>query len=88
MLLRIHEIAGGNPFFALELARGIDSTRAGELTLPSTLSDLVNSRISQAGAAAEDTLLAMASLPDPTVPVVARATDSTPYIWLIARAAT
>jgi DNA-binding CsgD family transcriptional regulator len=78
MLLRIHEIAGGNPFFALELARGIGTARAGELTFPHTLSDVVNSRISQVGAGAEDTLLAMASLPDPTVPVVARATDSTP----------
>ncbi|WP_241524264.1 helix-turn-helix transcriptional regulator [Mycobacterium paraense] len=37
---------------------------------------MVRSRISRVGA--EDVLLAMASLPDPTVAVVARATDSTP----------
>ncbi|UMB70794.1 helix-turn-helix transcriptional regulator [Mycobacterium paraterrae] len=78
MLLRIHEIAGGNPFFALELARGIDTTRANALSLPSSLSDLVHSRINQAGAGAQDALLAMACLPDPTVQVVAQATDATP----------
>ncbi len=76
-LLRIHEIAGGNPFFALELARELGAEgRTSGLSLPSSLNDLVRSRISRVGA--EDVLLAMASLPDPTVPVVARATDSTP----------
>jgi DNA-binding CsgD family transcriptional regulator len=76
-LLRIHEIAGGNPFFALELARELGAEgRASELSLPSSLTDLVESRIARVGA--RDVLLAMASLPDPTVPVVARATDSTP----------
>jgi DNA-binding CsgD family transcriptional regulator len=78
MLVRIHEISGGNPFFALELAREIGTNRATELSLPSSLSDLVNSRISRVGAGAEDALLAMASLPDPTVQMVAQATDTTP----------
>jgi DNA-binding CsgD family transcriptional regulator len=77
-LLRIHEIADGNPFFALELARELGShRRTSELSLPSSLNDLVESRIGRVGA--RDVLLAMASLPDPTVPVVARATDSTPH---------
>ncbi|OBB96484.1 LuxR family transcriptional regulator [Mycobacterium sp. 852002-40037_SCH5390672] len=76
-LLRIHEMAGGNPFFALELTRELGAEgRASGLSLPSSLNDLVRSRISRVGA--EDVLLAMASLPDPTVWVVARATDSTP----------
>jgi DNA-binding CsgD family transcriptional regulator len=76
-LLRIHEIAGGNPFFALELARELGAEgRTSEMSLPNSLNELVQSRISRVGA--EDVLLAMASLPDPTVPVVARATDSTP----------
>ncbi|OBI67818.1 AAA family ATPase [Mycobacterium sp. E796] len=76
-LLRIHEISGGNPFFALELVRELGAHgRAFELGLPSSLTDLVESRIRRVGA--PDVLLAMASLPDPTVPVVARATDSTP----------
>ncbi|WP_068186696.1 LuxR family transcriptional regulator [Mycobacterium sp. UM_CSW] len=76
-LLRIHEISGGNPFFALELVRELGAHgRAFELGLPSSLTDLVGSRIRRVGA--PDVLLAMASLPDPSVPVVARATDSTP----------
>lgn len=76
-LLRIHEIAGGNPFFALELARALGSDgRASDLTLPGSLNELVQSRIGRVGA--PDVLLAIASLPDPTVPMVARATDSTP----------
>jgi DNA-binding CsgD family transcriptional regulator len=76
-LLRIHEIAGGNPFFALELARELGSQgRTSELSFPGSLNDLVESRIGRVGA--RDVLLAMASLPDPTVPIVARATRSTP----------
>ncbi len=79
MLLRIHEIAGGNPFFALELAREIGTDRrTTELSLPSSLSDLVSSRIGRLGAGAEGALLATASLPDPTVHIVAQATDTTP----------
>ncbi|HEY9304872.1 MAG TPA: LuxR C-terminal-related transcriptional regulator [Mycobacterium sp.] len=78
MLLRIHEIAGGNPFFALELAREVGTKRAGELSLPSSLSELVHSRISRVGVDAEEALLAIASLPDPTVQMVAEATDTTP----------
>ncbi|MEE6177883.1 helix-turn-helix transcriptional regulator [Mycobacterium sp. 050134] len=75
-LLRIHQIAGGNPFFALELARelGPEGHPAG-LSLPGSLGELVRSRISRLGA--EDVLLAMASLADPAVPIVARATKCT-----------
>lgn len=76
-LLRIHEIAGGNPFFALELARELGPHgRMSELSMPGSLNDLVESRIGRAGAG--DMLLAMASLPDPTLPMVARAIGSTP----------
>ena len=78
-LLRIHEIAAGNPFFALELAREIGARRRiSEFSLPSSLGDLVTSRLSRVGEGAEDALLAMASLPDPTIQLVAQATESTP----------
>lgn len=76
-LLRIHEMTGGNPFYALELARELDTgDRAVEWSLPDSLSGLVRARISRVGA--EDVLLAIASLPDPTVTMVAQATNSTP----------
>ncbi|OBH57320.1 hypothetical protein A5686_25345 [Mycobacterium sp. E2479] len=76
-LLRIHEIAGGNPFFALELARELGTQgRTFEMRLPGSLSELVRARISRVGA--EDVLLAIASLPNPTVVMVAQAIDSPP----------
>ncbi|BBZ70250.1 helix-turn-helix transcriptional regulator [Mycobacterium paraseoulense] len=79
LLLRIHEIAGGNPFFALELAREISAhTRTSELSLPGSLDDLVRSRIGQLAPSAKDAMLAMASLPDPTVQLVAQALGATP----------
>ena len=47
-LLRIHERSGGNPFFALELARvlGTDIDPLQPLPVPETLEELVRARIS------------------------------------------
>ncbi len=47
-LLRIHERSGGNPFFALELARVVDADRdpAAPLAVPGTLDELLRARIS------------------------------------------
>jgi DNA-binding CsgD family transcriptional regulator len=47
-LLRIHERSGGNPFFALELARvlEVDIDPLQPLSVPETLEDLVRARIS------------------------------------------
>jgi DNA-binding CsgD family transcriptional regulator len=47
-LLRIHERSGGNPFFALELARVVDAGAdpAQPLPVPETLEELVRARIS------------------------------------------
>jgi DNA-binding CsgD family transcriptional regulator len=46
-LLRIHELSGGNPFFALELARSLDADldAAHPLRVPETLDGLVRGRI-------------------------------------------
>ncbi len=49
-LIRLHEVSGGNPFFALELARGLIRDRsalvAGDgLRLPASLTDIVRSRL-------------------------------------------
>jgi DNA-binding CsgD family transcriptional regulator len=75
-LLRIHQISGGNPFFGLELARAVDTnTGSGSLPLPASLNELVSSRIMRVGADAQDALLAIASLPDATVRMLAQATD-------------
>jgi DNA-binding CsgD family transcriptional regulator len=78
-LLRLHQISDGNPLFALELARHMgpaaDGTAAG---LPHSLNEVVSGRIRRVGNGAEEALLAMASLPDPTTSVVAQATRTTP----------
>jgi DNA-binding CsgD family transcriptional regulator len=79
MLLRIQQISAGNPFYALELAREIGTGgHTTELALPASLGELVRTRIGRVGAGAEDALLAMACLPNPTVQLVAQATGTTP----------
>jgi ATP/maltotriose-dependent transcriptional regulator MalT len=75
-LLSIHEVSGGNPFYAIELARGIDQAeQPAELALPATLAELVRARIGSLDIGVHDPLLASACLAAPTVEIVARATD-------------
>jgi ATP/maltotriose-dependent transcriptional regulator MalT len=73
-LLRIHQIAGGNPFFGMELARALDGS--GDLRLPGSLKELVSSRIKGIGADAQQALLAMASVPDPTLRLLSQVTGT------------
>lgn len=78
-LLRIHQVSGGNPFYALELAREIDQGGAGlDLRLPDSLSEVTHSRISRFDDDAAEALLAIASLADPAIRVVAQAIDVAP----------
>ena len=74
---RIHDVSGGNPFYALELARAMDDGR-GDVgaSLPGTLAELVRDRISRHAGNAQQALLAVSCLADPPVELVARATDS------------
>ena len=74
---RIHDISGGNPFYALELARAMDDDTGGVgASLPGTLAELVRARIGRLSDDARQALLAASCLADPTVESVARATDS------------
>lgn len=76
-ILRIHQLSGGNPFYALELGRVVDGdTAIPEPTLPSKLADLVRSRLTGLGSRCADALLATACLADPTLDVIASATDN------------
>ncbi|OBF18157.1 hypothetical protein A5725_20940 [Mycobacterium kubicae] len=78
-LLRLHQISDGNPLFALELARQLGHALDGSAAaLPHSLNEVVSGRIQRVSAGAEEALLAMASLPDPTTSVVARAAGTTP----------
>jgi len=76
-MLRILEISGGNPFYALELARAMDGEPTGaEAPMSSTLTQLVRARIGSLDSEAHDVLLAAACLAAPTVDLVARATGT------------
>ena len=69
--MRVHEIAGGNPFFALELGRGlVDGTiRADgtDIALPESLVALVTDRLRALPTRARETLVAAAALAAPSV---------------------
>ena len=74
-LLRVHETSGGNPFFALELARALRETGAepgpgDPLPVPAGLRDLLRGRLAGLPAPARETLLFAAALAQPTVPVL------------------
>jgi tetratricopeptide (TPR) repeat protein/predicted Ser/Thr protein kinase len=76
-LARIAEISGGNPFYAIELARAITGDPgSGELALPRTLAELVSRRIGGLQGHVNDTLLAAACVADPTVELLAQVTGT------------
>lgn len=70
-LVRLHEIAGGNPFFALELGRaivrGAISMDGADVALPESLSALVTERLRALPARVRNTLVAVAALAAPSV---------------------
>jgi DNA-binding CsgD family transcriptional regulator len=73
-LLRLEQVCGGNPFYALELARVLptEATLApGEvLQVPTTLTGLLRDRLQQVPDQAQRLLLAAAALAKPTVAVL------------------
>jgi DNA-binding CsgD family transcriptional regulator/TolA-binding protein len=76
-MLRIHQTSGGNPFYAIELARSIDERGSADKdVLPRSLTELVDQRIDSVAAGAEVALLASSCLADPTIELVSSATDT------------
>jgi DNA-binding NarL/FixJ family response regulator len=74
-MARISEVSRGNPFYAMELARVIDSrSPVGEVSLPSTLSDVVQSRLGSLDSVVRNILLAIACLKSATTEEIVRAT--------------
>jgi DNA-binding CsgD family transcriptional regulator len=73
VLHHVHELSGGNPFFALELGRAVQAgaleLRPGE-RLPVTLEALVDARLGGLSAAARRALAVAASMGQPTLAVV------------------
>ena len=74
-LVRLHERAGGNPFFALEIGRLLERGRveaAQELPFPRSLRELVHERLGRLPARTQRTLLAAAGLAQPTLGLLGR----------------
>ena len=77
VMVRIHEISGGNPFFALELARAAGESGPQALTyLPDSLAGLVRDRLARLPEEARDVLLAAACLVRPTTELLAAVTEA------------
>jgi DNA-binding CsgD family transcriptional regulator len=74
-LLRIHELTGGNPFFALELARvlDVDIDPLEPLPLPERLDELVRARLAGLPAVTRDALALAAALGTPSESLLVRA---------------
>ena len=81
-LVRIWETSGGNPFFALELARALErrgfaTTPGDPLPLPSSLDELLRERLDGLGRAALDVAAASAALTEPTTELLGAAFEET-----------
>ncbi len=73
VLRRVHETAGGNPFYALEIARALplESMAAGQpLSVPGSLGELVRDRLAVLPPDTREALLAAASLSEPRLDVI------------------
>jgi DNA-binding CsgD family transcriptional regulator len=76
-MMRIAEVSGGNPLYALELARAVDNpTSAATAALPPVLAEIMRRKVGHFGDDVKRTLLAAACLSDPTVDVMATMTST------------
>jgi len=75
-MVRIQEVSGGNPFYALELARTMGDAARADLGLSGTLAELVRARIGGLADDVRDVLLAAACVAAPTVELIVRATGA------------
>ena len=71
-LLRVHETSGGNPFFALELARELLENQEGEyrgrpLAVPERINDLLRQRLGRQSAGTRRLLVTAAAMSFPRV---------------------
>jgi DNA-binding CsgD family transcriptional regulator len=80
-LVRVHDAAGGNPFYALALGRGLIDGTIGEdggvISLPESLESIVADRLDRLPTRVQETLVAVAALAVPTVPMLEPLSAST-----------
>jgi DNA-binding CsgD family transcriptional regulator len=80
-LRRVTKVSGGNPFFALELARAIQERRLQShgphdpLPVPASLTKLLGGRLAALPEDTREALLVTALAAEPTVPIVAAVLD-------------
>jgi ATP/maltotriose-dependent transcriptional regulator MalT len=87
MLVRINNIAEGNPFFALEIARTLHNGAAPEdITLPAGLAGLVDDRIGRLQESIRDVLLVASAAPVASVDLLRRTTSRDDIVTLLERA--
>jgi DNA-binding CsgD family transcriptional regulator len=84
---RIHAVSGGNPFYALEIARLIAASamrpRPDEkLPLPASIRSVVAQHLQTLPPVARRPLVAAALIARPTVPAVAAAAEADPADWI------
>ena len=76
LLRRLHELSGGNPFYALEIGRALPpsaSLAAGEpVVLPASLSELLGRRLDRLSKGARELVLAVSALSNPSASLVER----------------
>lgn len=74
-IVRIHEICGGNPFFALEIGRALAASPAasGDPPIPASLAEAVGVRLSELSPPAQRIVLLAAAAAQPTLHVLALA---------------
>jgi DNA-binding CsgD family transcriptional regulator len=72
VLLRVHQVAGGNPFYALELARALPDDPTPEFAVPATLEGLTRDRLGRLTAPVRRVLEPAALLANPTATVLER----------------
>jgi AAA ATPase domain len=73
-LARVQDASGGNPFYALELARAVPpgGPSSAGLPLPASLEEVVAARLAGLGREVEEVLLAVATLAEPTLELLER----------------
>ncbi|WP_431237993.1 LuxR C-terminal-related transcriptional regulator [Mycolicibacterium aichiense] len=78
-MVRIHTLSGGNPFYALELARELrENPGADPAVLPPTLARLVGGRIRDLDPLTAQAAVTAATAAEPTVELIAAATGHGP----------
>ncbi len=75
LLRRVYEASGGNPLYALAIARELEATGANgvsgaELPIPRTLADAVGQRLERLDDRAADPLLVVAAVSNPTLALI------------------